>query len=172
MNSETNVQSFLNEIIKYGAQKTIRITHKKELKNDLNRYLKEDTKFTIFNGLNDFDIIVRFNSKVYWYVENTEKIRYGVLLSFNSFDIPCHKVRLVLVSVINKIEVDLFTDVFKREYILTTFNDVYSKLVFIHEKLQQYLIKKHELVFTSNRLYKNVGDNKLKPIQLIKMDKN
>lgn len=118
------------------------------------------------SGITKFDMIVRFNSKVFWHIENVEKIRYGMLLSFNSFNLPCHKVKLTPISVTNKIEIDIPRDVIKREYILSTFDEVYYRLVFVHKQLQQYLINKHQLLFTSNKLYKIKDKNKIELIQL------
>ena len=113
MDPNTNVVSFLKEIQLYGNQKPIRIRHKKELYKDLQDYIKKDNRFTVFSNVDDLDIIVRFNGKVFWHVENVENIRYGILLTFNSFDISCHKVKLVMVSVKNKIEIDIRIDEIK-----------------------------------------------------------
>ena len=168
MDPTVNVANFLRDIKKNGYQRPKRIRNKINLQKELYEYFNNDPMFRVIYTGEDFNIIVQFNGKIYWYVENEEKIRYGVLLSFGSFEIPHNKVELLLVNVKNKIRLDCDIDQLSEPILLETYDDVYQKIKYLYQIISDYLLKRHNMKLLINKLYKEIPNHGLRLINLKK----
>lgn len=168
MDPNTNVKDFLKEIQILGNQIPTRIRHRHELFNDLINCFRKNTKFTVYSGSKSFDILVRFNNKIFVHVENVDNMRYGMLLTFNSFDISCHKVKMVIVNIKNRMEIDLHINKVNPKYILSNIDEVYDVLMSVYDKVIKYLIGKYKLRINHGDLYQILDDGKSKYITLDK----